>query len=76
MATYFADHTAKEEVVQLAENEERRGENVEPHRADLIEDREHDVGHQSKVYYDSSKFVREVECRAGKNPLTRRAICS
>lgn len=45
----LAYNTAKQKVVQLAKHEERRRKDVEPHRADLVEDREHNIRHEPKV---------------------------
>ena len=47
--THFADDLAQQEKVQLAEDEENRGQDVVPHRADLVEHHEHDVRHNGHV---------------------------
>lgn len=46
---HLADDLAQQEKVELAQDEEHRGEDEVPHRADLVEHGEHDVGHDRKV---------------------------
>lgn len=58
--THLADDLAQQEKVELGEDEEDGGEDEVPHRADLVEHGEHDVGHDRKVE-DHSAAQRACE---------------
>ena len=47
--TYPTDDLPKQEPRKLSENEERRAHNEEPHRLELVQDCENDVGHHSEI---------------------------
>lgn len=47
--THITNDPAQQEEVKLAEDKQNRSQTVVPHRAQLVEHPEHDVGHENEV---------------------------
>jgi hypothetical protein len=52
--THLTYNLIQQKEVQLAQHEERRSKYIVPHRLDLVEDDEDDVGHDAKVEQGAS----------------------